>query len=79
MLWFFERDQESLELETWYDNSTGEFVATVRTPGSTRAVRFKDAWRYQTWLRVFEADLKAEHWRAGSPVLRPDGWPNQLP
>ena len=30
MLWFFDRDNESLRLETRYDNETLEFVAVVR-------------------------------------------------
>lgn len=31
MLWFFDREEESLRLETRYDNDRAEFVATVTT------------------------------------------------
>ena len=32
MLWFFEREKESLRVETRYDNDTSEFVTVVRYP-----------------------------------------------
>jgi hypothetical protein len=32
MLWWFGRNEESLQLETRYDNETAEFVAIVRHP-----------------------------------------------
>lgn len=43
MLWFFERDDEFLKLETRYDNDTSEFVVIVRYPdGHQRSERFPD-------------------------------------
>ena len=41
MLWFFDREDESLRLETRYDNDRSEFVAVVRYPdGRERSERF---------------------------------------
>ena len=30
MVWFFDRDEESLRLETRYNNDSSEFVAIIR-------------------------------------------------
>jgi hypothetical protein len=41
MLWFFDRQDQSLRLDTHYDNDTSEFVATVLYPdGRTQRQRF---------------------------------------
>ena len=43
MIWLFEREEESLTLESRYDNDTAEFVAVVRFPnGRQKMERFKD-------------------------------------
>ena len=43
MLWFLERDDESLKLETRYDNDTSEFVVIVRhLDGRERTEQFTD-------------------------------------
>jgi hypothetical protein len=36
MVWLFERDEESLKLETRYDNATREYVVIVQYPGWPR-------------------------------------------
>jgi hypothetical protein len=51
MLWFFERDDESLKLETRYDNDTSEFVVIVRHPdGREHTERSTDGDEYGAWL-----------------------------
>lgn len=79
MLWFFERDDESLRLETRYDNDTSEFVVIVRHPdGREETERFSDGNEYRAWLDTFERSLEHQHWtRPGGPVIMPDGWPNK--
>lgn len=58
MLWFFERDDESLKLETRYDNDTSEFVVIVRHPdGREHTERFTDGDEYGAWLERFETNL----------------------
>lgn len=79
MLWFFERDDESLRLETRYDNDTSEFVVIVRHPdGREHAERCTDSEEYGAWLETFERNLEHQHWtRRGGPLIMPDGWPNK--
>jgi hypothetical protein len=78
MLWFFERDRESLKLETRYDNDTSEYLAIVRYPdGREVTERFSDSDAYRSWIVVFERNLERERWtrHRDGPVVLPDGWP----
>ena len=79
MLWFFERDDESLRLETRYDNDTSEFVAIVHYPdGQQRTERFRDGEKFRVWLEAFEQNLVIQHWAGRSgPIILPYGWPNK--
>ena len=79
MLWFFERDDESLKLETRYDNDTSEFVVIVRHPdGREQTERFTDCDEYGTWLKTFDRNLEhQQRTRHGGPLIMPDGWPNK--
>jgi hypothetical protein len=80
MLWFFERDNTSLQLETRYDNQSEEIVVTVRRPDQpSRIERFKDLASCRDRLLALERELKAERWepRQGGPVVLPYGWPEK--
>jgi hypothetical protein len=80
MLWFFERNDESLKLELRYDNATSEFVAIVRYPdGRERTERFTDRDAYGAWLEAFERNLEHQQWarHPAGPVVVPYGWPNK--
>jgi hypothetical protein len=81
MLWFFERDQRSVRLETRYDNDTAEYVAIATYPdGRKETERFGNADLYRRWLETWEKTLEAERWtRRGPPVVVPDGWPDRRP
>jgi hypothetical protein len=81
MLWFFERDQDAVRLETRYDNDTAEYVAIATYPDGRQEIeRFGDADLYRRWLEAWEHTLEAEHWtRRGPPVVVPDGWPDRRP
>ena len=79
MLWFFERDQKCLRLETRYDNDTSEFVVMVRYPdGREQSERFTDGGVFRGWLEAFEQHLAVQHWigRSG-PIILPYGWPDK--
>jgi hypothetical protein len=78
-LWFFDRDNESLRLETRYDNDTHEFVAVVHYPdGQELHRRFKEGDAFRVWLQAFERALGVKRWRGrGGPIVLPYGWPNQ--
>jgi hypothetical protein len=77
MLWFFDRDTESLRLETTYDNRTREFVAVVQYPnGQALERRFQRRDEFRKWLEAFERSLAAERWQGRRPILLPYGWPD---
>ena len=79
MLWFFDREDESLRLETRYDNDRSEFVAVVTYPdGSERTERFSTLDDFRTWIDRFDQVLLEQHWAAREgPVVLPYGWPNK--
>lgn len=79
MLWFFERDDESLKLETRYENETSEFVVVVRYPdGREQSERFTDGPSCRGWLEAFEQNLAVHHWAGRSgPIILPYGWPDK--
>ena len=78
MLWFFSRDDQSLQLDTLYDNEASEFVARVRWPdGREHVERFTDGESFRKWLASFENELESEKWKPNSPVILPYGWPNE--
>jgi hypothetical protein len=81
MLWFFERNQQSLHLETTYDNDTSEIVVVVHWPdGREQTERFTDFEACQTRLRTLEEELEEARWRrTGPPVVLKEGWPNRRP
>jgi hypothetical protein len=80
MLWFFERDEESLRIETRFDNDTEEFVVLVHWRDRPKQIeRFQDAESCRTWLTTFETQLESEGWKTGrSPRVLGSGWPRSL-
>lgn len=81
MVWFFERSNNILELETRYDNSTGDYIVERRQPGSLPLIeRFNDRATFRQRLLTIEATLTAAHWQPkGAPALLPHGWPASTP
>ena len=81
MIWFFERDSETLELKTRYDNETSEYVLEIVAPGDTRPTeRFPDAPAFRARLVEIELELGHQHWQPNdAPVVLADGWPNRTP
>ena len=82
MLWFYERNDESLKLETLYDNDAAEYLVTVQYPDGREYVeRFADGDTFRAWLVTFERMLDTQHWtsRGGGPVVLPYGWPDKKP
>jgi hypothetical protein len=77
MLWLYEKDNESIRLETRYDNDTREYVVVVHYPdGRQLEERFPNPEACREWLLSLENNLDAEHWvRRGPPMILPDGWP----
>jgi hypothetical protein len=82
MIWLFEREDESLRIETRYDNETSEFVAIVHYPDGRQVTkRFHEPDVYGRWLERFERSLEEGNWarNESGPVILPDGWPNRRP
>jgi hypothetical protein len=79
MIWFFERDEESLKVETLYDEGASEYVVTVRSPdGEERIERFKNLEAFRVWIEAFDRKLAFDQWVArNGPIILPYGWPNK--
>jgi hypothetical protein len=79
MVWFWTRANQQLQLDTWYDNDTAEFVVTVhRFDGPEETERFRDIAAFRARLVVLERQLETEHWtHEGPPIIIPDGFPNR--
>ena len=81
MIWFYSRDQDSLRLETRYDNDTLEYVGILTHPdGKQETKRFATVDTFRAWLVTLEEELAADQWTASAaPHVLPDGWPNKTP
>ena len=81
MVWFFERGEQVLELETRYDNETSEYVLELRgLAAAAQTERFADAVAFRTRLVALERSLEGQRWRQdGPPIILPDGWPDRTP
>jgi len=82
MVWFFERDDQCVEVETRFDNDTLEFVLKVRWPDGREDAeqRYQDSAGFRRRLVALEQELHATRWRnTGSPLLLPGGWLNKRP
>lgn len=70
MLWFFEKGDEHLRIETTYDPATGAFAVTVyKADGTQHAERFADEMAFDTRLTALERQLLADHWTPRGSVL----------
>ena len=76
MIWLYQRDNEALQLETRFDNATGEFVLIQQRPGNTEITeRFSSEDAFRARLQALSAALDEERWhRNGPPLLLNDGW-----
>ncbi len=75
MLWSYTRSQQSLTVETRFDNETQKYVATlIGASGIPETLRFRTAEAFRTWLAALERILSADHWnREGVPRVLPKG------
>jgi hypothetical protein len=63
MLWVFDREEESLRLETRDDNDRSDFVAIVTYhDGSERTERFLTLDDFWKWLGKFDRLLQEQQW-----------------
>ncbi len=80
MIWLYEKDDQSLRLETRYDNRTLQYVLIIHKPGGSETERYEKLEEFRQRLLTLEKSLQNEEWRrAGPPVLDPEGWPDATP
>jgi hypothetical protein len=76
MVWFFARGNDSVRVETRFDNTSREFVLEVawaNRPLETE--RFKDLSAFQARVTAVEKQLETESWnQVGNPEILPHGW-----
>lgn len=79
MIWFFDREDESLRVDTRYDNDTSEFVVIVRYPdGREQTNRFTKVNEFRARLEELQQTFEADHWvNRGGPIFLPTGWPDK--
>jgi hypothetical protein len=79
VIWFFDRDDESLKVETQYDQTASEYIVVVRYPdGNSRVERFKDLDTFRMWIEAFDQQLAFDRWSPRSgPIILPYGWPKK--
>jgi len=80
MLWFFQRGNEYLRIETTRNRETGAFALTLyTTEGPEQTEVFADQGAFEARLEALEQQLTAEQWTAtGSSLLpkQPDPRPH---
>ena len=74
MIWLFERDDQSLRLETRYDTDTAEFLLITHRQDGQQIERFADVMSFRRRLEVLERELEAERWTQRGPTFLHDGW-----
>ena len=76
MVWFFGRGNETVQVETRFDNSAREYVLEVawgRKP--VEVERFQDLSEFQARVAAIEKRLRAESWaQVGGPEILTEGW-----
>ena len=76
MVWFYTREQQSLRVETHFDEDTQEYVAVlVGGSGVPDTKRFSTLDAFRVYLLTLQADLAAANWQPdGQPHVLPEGW-----
>ena len=76
VIYIFERDSESLRLETRYSNDSKTYeIIWRRADGTTTRESFKGETSFRTRLDEIYSDLEEKEWRTiGPPHLLADGW-----
>ena len=79
MVWFFTKNRERVQMDTFYDNDANEFVLRLYYPDGTRSVeRFDSIARFRDGIESAERKLTAERWaQEGPPVFIPEGFPKR--
>ena len=64
MIWFFERRNEFLRIETSFEHAAGVFTLRAQLPDGTEQVEtFTDEQACHARLEVLDRQLRADEWR----------------
>ena len=76
MVYLFERESESLRLETRYSSTTKTYeIICRRADGSVTQESFRGETSFRTRLNEIYTELEREDWHTiGPPDLLADGW-----
>jgi hypothetical protein len=75
MLWIYERSNETLRIETRFDNATAEYVLVIHWPdGREQVERFSNGENFQLRLDGLEQQLGTDEWQSRGVTLLRDGW-----
>jgi hypothetical protein len=80
MLWFFQRGDAYLRIETTHDRHSGAFSLTVyRADGTQEIEMFVDHGAFESRLEALERQLVTDHWTAKGSILLPPQSPHERP
>jgi len=72
VIWFFERNQQRLQIETTHDSLTRTFELTIMgSSGAPQVESFKSKKAFEARLRELEAELIADEWTPSGSALLP--------
>jgi hypothetical protein len=76
MIWFFERGDQAVELETRFDRDAREYVLTITWPDARALTeRYRALDEFRTRVDALQRELDAERWtQRGSPTLITGDW-----
>ena len=76
MVWFYQRSDAALRIETRFDSATNEYVLEEAWPGRPVVTeRFSDTDAFEIRVLALERQLDEEHWeQVGSPEILLHGW-----
>jgi heme-degrading monooxygenase HmoA len=76
MIWFFERGQEVVRVETRVDNSTREYVLVIWwADRAAETERFQTREAFDTRIKQLEERLMTENYaQARRPTILAEGW-----
>jgi hypothetical protein len=79
MVWFFTKNRERVQMDTFYDNDANEFVLRLFYPDGAQAVeRFTSLEQFREGIKTAERTLTADRWaQEGRPVFIPEGFPKR--
>ena len=81
MVWFFGRGNETVEVQTRFDNGSQEYVLEIKwVNGRTETERFRDLQGFESRVKAVEERLRADSWvQIGGPEIVPSGWRGPIP